>query len=30
MVVVVAVQSLRMECVVVAAMGGEEEMSLDC
>lgn len=30
-VVVVAVQSLGMECdVVVAAMNGEEEMSLDC
>lgn len=30
-VVMVAVQSLGMECdVVVAAMGGEEEMSFDC
>lgn len=29
--VVVAVQSLGMECDdVVAAMGGEEEMSLNC
>lgn len=31
MLVVVVVQSLGMECdVVVAAMKGEEEMSLDC
>lgn len=29
-VVVVVVQSLGMECDVVAAMGGEEEMSFDC
>lgn len=29
-VVVAAVQSLGMECDVVAAMNGEEEMSLDC
>lgn len=29
-VVVVAVESLGMECDVVAAMGGEEEMSFDC
>lgn len=29
-VVVVAVQSLGMESDVVAAMGGEEEMSFDC
>lgn len=30
LVVVVVVQSLGMECDVVAAMGGEEEMSFDC
>lgn len=31
LVVVVAVQSLGMECdVVVVAMNGEEEMSLNC
>lgn len=29
-VVVVVLQSLGMECDVVAAMGGEEEMSFDC
>lgn len=29
-VVAVAVQSLGMECDVVAAIGGEEEMSFDC
>lgn len=27
---VVVVQSLGMECDVVAAMGGGEEMSFDC
>lgn len=29
-VVMVAVQSLGMECDVAAAMGREEEMSFDC